>query len=109
MRTNHTVKLFRDAAPSGLGSDTTLELVDSRVRCWLAFRRSTTITGEGIEVVSDGNARFSKFWDVQNGDVIELQKNPEKRYRLESVDEIYSASGTIVAFSCTLVRDSSVE
>lgn len=109
MRTNKTVKLFRDSTPSGLGADSTLELVDSRIRCWIVFNRSTTITADGIEVVSDGTVRFEKKWNVESGDVIETQSNPLKRYRIETVDEIYSSSGSMVAKQCIFVRDSSSE
>jgi len=109
MRTNATVKLFRDGDPSGLGSDFTAELVESRIPAWLRFNRSIVITAEGMEAVSDGSARFEKNWKIKEGDVIELQSNKMKRYRIEAVGEIYSSAGSLVGYDCTLVRDSSIE
>ena len=109
MLTNLEVKIHRAASPTGLGSDSELELVESRVPTWMLFDRSTTITSEGYEVISDGSAKFSSTWDVREGDVLELQEDPTKKYRIESVQTIYSNAGSLVARRCQLVRDNSLE
>lgn len=109
MLTNLEVKIFKAASPTGLGSDSVLELAESRVPTWILFDRSTTISSEGYEVVSDGSAKFSSNWDVQEGDVLELQEDSTKRYRIESVQTIYSNAGSLIARRCQLVRDNSLE
>jgi len=109
MRTNRSVKLFRLSAPAGLGANVTLELIDSRVPVWLRFNRSVTITADGIEALSDGSIRFESHWDVQQGDVVALQEDGTKKYRLESISEVHNHTGTLIAFDCSLIRDSSFE
>jgi len=109
MRTNRSVKLFRLSAPVGLGANVTLELVDSRIPVWLRLNRSVTITADGMEALSDGSIRFESHWDVRQGDVITLQGDGTKKYRLESLSEVHNPTGTLIAFDCSLIRDSSFE
>jgi len=109
MRTNKTIKIFRDASPTGLGGDRILELVDSPVPAWIVFNRRAFFTQEGVEAISEGTLRIAAHFGIQDEDVIELSDDSTKRFRIGSANEIYSSSGRLVGHTCDLVRDSSVE
>jgi hypothetical protein len=109
MKTNKTIKIFRDASPTGLGGDRILELVDSPVPVWIAFTRRVFFTQEGVEAISEATLRVAAHFGIKDEDVIELSNDPTKRFRVGSANEIYSSSGRLVGHTCDLVRDSSVE
>lgn len=76
----------------------------SEVPARIEFRRGSVIQGEGMITATDVEIRVYKNIDVQTNDYVEILPDKNQRYRVETVDDVNTTGGRIVAKDLRLVR-----
>ena len=109
MTHNKRVNILRPSGPTGLGSIQASEMFKSDITAFVKFKSVVFFNVEGREMISDGEWMFDTSVEVKAGDVLEIFPNTEKKYKVESVEEIHNVQGTLLGYKGMFSRDNALE
>lgn len=108
MRKNRIVNIKRQISIDYTGAPS-IEIVKSFVGAWVQFVKDSFVTEEGTFVSSDAIIRVESYVDMRERDIIEVLPDTDKKYRVENIEEVFTAGGRLEHLSAVLVRDASIE
>lgn len=105
---NALIDVWRPQASTSFSSAETLVKEHTEAPAFVRRRRTHFVDTDGVQIGADGNLRIDARFRIEPDDVFRVG-GESKRWRINTVDHIYDASGDVVHYKAVFSRDNTVE
>jgi len=103
------INILRPASPTGLGASQTPEMFQHDTPAFIKFKAIVFFNMDGHEMISDGELMLDTSIEIKAGDVLEIFPATDKKYKIESIEELHNVHGTLLGYKGVFARDTSLE